>query len=291
MESLELEIYRGYAAMIPSPSKRTPSPQQISLDKLCESFSAFFFDGFGTLYNLSERHPGTEQALAHLRSQVKILRLVTNAASRPVEILHKHLLSMGVHFEPHEIISSGDLLTEENGNLGIGSAFHLGHSDALGFLRSAGIAPMEEPEEATVILTSVSPKEQHRIEQASRILRKPGARLVVLNPDAWAPKLDGTRIPVSGAAAWKLQQETGCKMHLLGKPFPAIFNKTIRSSGIPSEKCIMIGDTLGTDILGAQRAGITAALLLGGNTSASQREVDQNDLEVYPDFYLERLWG
>lgn len=291
MESLELEIYRGYAAMIPSPTLHSRRPLPTSLDELIEAFSAFFFDGFGTLYNLSERHSGSAEALARLRSQGKTLRLVTNAASRPVEILHKHLENMGIHFEPHEIISSGELLAEENGTLRIASAFHLGHDDALGFLRSAGIQPMENPEEATVILTSVSPKEQHRLEQATHILRQPGARLVVLNPDAWAPKLDGTRIPVSGAAAWKLQQETGCKMRLLGKPFPAIFHRTLRSSGVPAKQCIMIGDTLGTDILGAQRAGISAALLLGGNTTASQREVDQNALEVFPDFYLERLWG
>jgi glycerol 3-phosphatase-2 len=285
MEDLEIEIYRAYAKQLPI-VPRTPIEASITtLPALCEHFDAFLFDGFGTLYNLRDPHPGSAQALQYLRKQGKEIRLITNAASRPIEKLQHHLEGMGIHFELHEIISSGDLLASENERLGIRSAYHLGRSEADPFLENAQITIMEYPHEPTVILTSAL----SNLPQALAILRQPHSRLVVLNPDAWAPNMDGTRIPVSGVAAWKLQKETGCELICLGKPFPQIFQTAIQSLKAAPTRTIMIGDTLGTDIQGAQSAGLKAALILGGNTVQDQIKSDEHALGVTPDYYLEHI--
>lgn len=317
MEALELEIYQHYARQLPPlPSLRASPPKRVTLQDLSSQYDAFFFDGFGTLYNLTEKHEGSAEALGILRKQNKKIRLVTNAASRPVFLLKQHLDQMGIHFEQGEILCSGDLFAQENLQWGIRSAFHLGRLEAESFLRDAGVSCSENPQEPVVVVTSGSPQDAallgggleatlrvaqeivvkstrsvagSRGMQAREILLQQGARLIVLNPDAWAPKLDGTRIPVSGALAWSLHQQTGCALHCLGKPFPQIFRRTMESVAVPSERCIMIGDTLGTDILGAQRSGLATALLLRGNTDPVALEADQIALGVVPDFYLDRI--
>lgn len=290
MESLELEIYQGYTSQMGVRQILSAcTPVFSTLEILSEQFDAFFFDGFGTLYNLSEKHTGSAEALAFLRAKGKQIRLITNAASRPVEHLQRHLSSIGIHFDISEIISSGDLLTDANKHLQIQSAMHLGREEALPFLGNAGIKATDQPTEPCVILSAVSPKDTDRLQIAKGILAQANARLIVLNPDAWAPKLDGTRIPVSGAAAWNLHKATGCELILLGKPFPEIFHRAILTSNASLEKCVMIGDTLGTDILGGYNAGISTALIFGGNTKLDSVNQDEKALGIRPNFYLKEL--
>jgi HAD superfamily hydrolase (TIGR01549 family) len=42
----------------------------------------------------------------------------------------------------------------------------------------------------------------------------------------------------------------------LRKPNPAIFQRVLQAWGLPAAECVMVGDTLGADILGAQLAGL-----------------------------------
>lgn len=50
--------------------------------------------------------------------------------------------------------------------------------------------------------------------------------------------------------------EVGC-----GKPAPQIFEHTMNLAGLKPEQCLMVGDNLFTDILGASRTGIASAWL------------------------------
>lgn len=45
------------------------------------------------------------------------------------------------------------------------------------------------------------------------------------------------------------------------KPHPTIFSHVLEAWGIPAEKAVMVGDTLGADILGAQSVGLRSILV------------------------------
>ena len=49
----------------------------------------------------------------------------------------------------------------------------------------------------------------------------------------------------------------------------------------------MIGDTLGTDVMGARYAGIDSALVVGRNEPAAELKADERALGIVPDYYLE----
>ena len=133
---------------------------------------------------------------------------------------------------------------------------------------------------------------------AVKILKRPGAILLVLNSDAWAPKIpddDGVTVrePVSGALSERLRRDSmcetnggdGCETYYLGKPFPAIWEKVKCSLPVGS-RVLMVGDTLGTDVLGARVAGFDCALVVGRNVPAEELETDEKALGIRPDWYL-----
>ena len=123
--------------------------------------------------------------------------------------------------------------------------------------------------------------------RAVSLLRKPDATLLVLNSDAWAPRIDGTRAPVSGELAERLRLDSGCKDVLyFGKPFSGIFDK-LKASLPMDARILMIGDTLGTDVMGARYAGIGSALVIGRNEPAAELAEDELALGVVPDYYLD----
>jgi ribonucleotide monophosphatase NagD (HAD superfamily) len=69
----------------------------------------------------------------------------------------------------------------------------------------------------------------------------------------------------------------------LGKPFPEIFAEAARRAG--GGKLALVGDQLGTDILGAKNAGMDAVLVGTGLTQVRPGET----LEPAPHFLLPNL--
>jgi len=70
----------------------------------------------------------------------------------------------------------------------------------------------------------------------------------------------------------------------LGKPNVAIFERAARLSG--TRDMVMIGDSLATDIAGANRYGIASALVMSGLANDS---IDFSTNGVVPDFVLKSL--
>lgn len=285
MELLEIEIFKSYIKKINIPSDVVETKKH-TLEQLAFKYDLFLLDAFGTLYNQDYYvYPGALEMYKYLKKKGKSLRLLTNAASQPVEKLLKDLWLMGFDFSREEIISSGDLLAAENKEWKIEEAYYLGRDSGLSFLESASIAFSENPKNPVVIVSAVVYEKEAR-EKALEILKRTGAKLIVLNPDPWAPRIDGTRQPVSGAFAHFLFKETRCEVHYLGKPFPSIFSSVLKMNP-KSSKAIMIGDTLGTDVLGAYAVGIDSALILGRNMPRADIAKDEESLGFRPTYYLE----
>ncbi len=88
-------------------------------------------------------------------------------------------------------------------------------------------------------------------------LRADGVRLVVIsNWDvSLHDQLEATGLAelVDGAVS---SAELG-----VGKPNPAIFTRALEIAGAPPDEALMVGDSLDTDVVGAQAAGLRAVLV------------------------------
>lgn len=308
MEIFEKEIYQRYMKLI-GIAPVCAEPRSVRVDDLIDLYDAFCFDGYGTLYNRgSFVYPGANEMYRKLRAAGKQMRLVTNAASDVVDVLAADAAKRGFEFSAAETISSGSLLNNLAEKLRAGDSvaglrklhevFYIGRETGKNVLAACGIEAVENPSEPIVAISSAKDTPEiyaHAVE----ILRCPGAVLLVLNSDAWAPKIDGTREPVSGALSERLRRDSiceandgkGCTTYYLGKPFPEIWS-AVRESlpasmfGGREPRVLMIGDTLGTDVYGGKIAGFDSALIVGRNQPAAELLEDESFLGIRPDYYL-----
>ena len=311
MERLETEIYLRYKQIIESQgivvpaAGESPTPRRVRMEDLLDRYDAFCFDGYGTLYNRgSFVYDGALDWYTMLRAAGKEMRLITNAASDVDSVLASDAGKRGFAFSEAETISSGSLLKDLCDELRgrgkmVREVYYIGRETGKHVLENCGIkavAPAAEPVEPIVAISSAKDTPE-TYEQAVKILKRPGAILLVLNSDAWAPKIPDengvtVREPVSGALSERLRRDSmceanpaGCETYYLGKPFPAIWEKVKRS--LPEgSRVLMVGDTLGTDVLGARIAGFDSALVVGRNVPAEELETDEKALGIRPDWYL-----
>ena len=299
MFPLEQDIYRRYRAIIEEScgvlrALPTNPPRKVCLADIIDRYDAFCFDGYGTLYNRGDFvYPGAKEWFAALRRAGKQIRLVTNAASNLDQALADEADARGFDFTVAETISSGSLLKGWLSGLPAGGSpfdagrevYYIGRATGVNVLAECGIAAVENPVSPVVAISSSTATDEMYV-QAVSILRRPGALLLVLNPDAWAPRIDGTRAPVSGELCERLRRETGCAAEYFGKPFPGIWQK-VRATLPAGAKAVMIGDTLGTDVYGAYVAGFDSALVVGRNEPAAELDADEKLLGIRPTYYLE----
>ena len=309
MEIFETEIYLRYEELLKSQGLSwagSAEPKRVRMEDLLDRYDAFCFDGYGTLYNRgSFVYEGALDWYTMLRAAGKQMRLITNAASDVDSVLAADAAKRGFAFSEAETISSGSLLkalcVELRGRgKAVREVYYIGRETGKHVLESCGITAVAldaEPAEPIVAISSAK-ETPETYEQAVKILKRAGSMLLVLNSDAWAPKIPGddgvtVREPVSGALSERLRRDSmceanggaGCETFYLGKPFPAIWEKVKRS--LPEgSRVLMVGDTLGTDVLGAKIAGFDSALVVGRNVPAAELEADEKVLEIRPDYYL-----
>ena len=127
---------------------------------------------------------------------------------------------------------------------------------------------------------------QKMLEEALNERSRP---VLVANPDIVAPHESWFSVE-PGHFAHRLADRTRIAPEFYGKPFNNIFDLAFERLGaVERSRILMVGDSLHTDILGAQSAGIDSALmarfgLFAGNDA--ERAVALTG--IVPDFIVER---
>ena len=82
-----------------------------------------------------------------------------------------------------------------------------------------------------------------------------------------------------------LEFATGKQAFSVGKPSPVMMRMARKVLGLATDETIMIGDTMGTDILGAGSMGFTTVLTLSGVT----KNEDLDRFGYAPDFIINSI--
>ena len=116
------------------------------------------------------------------------------------------------------------------------------------------------------------------------IVENPGARIFVSNPDSYWTYSKGLGVGAGGVARFicQLAEEAGVETQIIytGKPYPPIYElvkkrmpEMLPECPLPEmSRLAMLGDSLASDILGANRVGMFSYLLLTGVTTAELAE-------------------
>ncbi len=248
----------------------------------------FIFDMDGTIYLGGSPFDFAIRFIRNLHESGRGVLFFTNNASHTTEFYMNKLSRLG--FEPRkgEIMTSGDVTIEFLKRHRDGKSVYLVGTDELveGF-RRAGIKMLDGGEErADIVVTSFDTSLTYeKLDNACRFIRG-GAEYLSTHPDKNCPTETGF-IPDSGAIAAFVTTATDVTPTYFGKPYRETIEMISESTGIsPSDMCIF-GDRLMTDIALGKKFGVTAVLVLTGETQMS--DIEAADKADKPDFVFDSL--
>lgn len=288
-------IYENVRHRLPVPTAGHAARRVQTLADVADSYDVFLLDAFGVL-NIGEAAiPGTGQRIRDLRAAGKRVLVVSNAAGFPHAALMEKYTRLGYDFAPEDVVTSRmTLLAGLNGRRDLHWGLMATRSTGLRDLEGLTLTYVEEDPadydtvDGFLMVGSAAWTEsrQNLLEEALTRRTRP---VLVGNPDIVAPREQGFSTE-PGHFAHRLADRTGVIPEFYGKPFGNIFDLAFARLGeVERARVLMVGDSLHTDILGAQTAGIGSALVAGYGFFEGQDVEDAiRRSGIVPDVIVER---
>jgi NagD protein len=244
----------------------------------------FLIDMDGVIYKGSEPIPGAVEFIDKLRREGYPFLFLTNNSQRTSRDVSYKLRTLGFDVNDEDIFTCGMataryLATKK----AQGTAYVIGEGGLLNELHQVGFSIVDDNpdyviigEGRTIMLESV--------DKAINMVMN-GAKLIATNLDPNCPVGNGRYRAGCGAFVAMLEFATGKQAFSVGKPSPVMMRMARKALQLATDETIMIGDTMGTDILGGGAMGFTTVLTLSGVTQES-------DLDKYayaPDFIIQSV--
>jgi HAD superfamily hydrolase (TIGR01450 family) len=276
-----------------------------SFFEIARRYRVVFFDAYGVLKNATGTIPGALDAIHRLQSVGVDCHVVSNDASRSPERMVEAYVhpQHGRLIAPEKNISSGMLASEflsAKVRPG-GRVAYLGKPASAHYIETAGLiaVPLSECAarddlDALVFLDDEGFDWFRDINLAVNLLRRTNIPVVVANADVTYPVRDGEVALAVGSLANMVQQAVAKTFVVFGKPDVQIFSfayARVRAehAGITKRDVLMVGDTLHTDVLGANKFGLDTVLVLSGNTERHAVEALVAASGIIPSYICEAI--
>ena len=235
----------------------------------------FVFDMDGTIYLGGIPFDFAVRFIRNLRASGRQVLFFTNNASHSQRFYYGKLARLGFDPQPGEIMTSGDVTAAFlNRNRPGKKVYLLGTPELWDEFRRAGVpmicdrdGKLTEPGAcADIVVTSFDTTLTYeKLTLACDFIRG-GAEYLSTHPDFNCPTETGF-IPDSGAIAAAVTASTGVTPTYFGKPYPETAEMICQITGKSKDEMCIFGDRLYTDIATGKKHGITAVLVLTGETS------------------------
>jgi HAD superfamily hydrolase (TIGR01458 family) len=209
--------------------------------------------------------PGAVMALRQLRAAGLPLALVTNTTSRPRASIAAALVEAGFPVTASDILTAPAIAAAYLNEHYPGARCLLLNSGQIGEdLAGVALTPDGDPAPVDVVLVGgAGPEFSYRaLNRAFGCLRD-GAKLVAMHRGLYWRTSDGLQLD-SGAFIAGLEQAAGLQAEVVGKPAAAFFATALAHLGTDAAHTLMVGDDVETDVLAAQRQGLTGVLVKTG---------------------------
>lgn len=276
-----------------------------SFSSLVGRYRVIFFDAYGVLKNARGVMQGVPELLSWIQRQGKDVYVITNDASRsPAQMAAAYTHpEYGVLIPASRNISSG-LLAKDflRAKVRAGKVAYLGKPSSAFYIESAGLTPVHintcrsNEEVAAIALLDDEGFDWFRdINLTLNLMRRVSAPVIVANPDLAYPVSDDEVGLAVGSLAGMLERIVGKSFIRFGKPDTMMFSHAFACAhdNLPDLKksdILMVGDTLETDILGANTFGLDTALVLSGNTRPDQAIMMIQGKGITPNYLCESVF-
>ena len=248
----------------------------------------YIFDMDGTIYLGYNVFDFAIKFINNLRKNGKKILFFTNNASHTDEYYLTKLTKLGFSPTPEEIMTSGDVTIEFLKRHRAGKSVYLvGTPELVENFRENGIPMLEGNEDkADIVVTSFDTTLTYeKMDNACRLVRN-GAEYLSTHPDFNCPTETGF-IPDSGAIAAFVTASTGKVPTYFGKPYKETVEMICEATGFTTDEMCIFGDRLYTDIAVGKKHGVTAVLVLSGETTPE--DVDAATPADQPDMVYDSL--
>jgi len=239
----------------------------------------------GVLWRGSQALPGMTELFDLLFERELDFVLATNNSSRTQQDYVDKLANMGVSgIQPRHIVTSGTATVSTlKTQYSAGTRMYVVGGDGLKRnLTGAGFKLVDTC--AEVVVCGIDFDLTYDKARTATLLIRAGARFIGTNPDPSFPSPEGL-VPGAGSIIALIEAASGQSPTIIGKPERGMFDAALRQLGAHPEETLMIGDRIGTDIVGAQALGIKTALVMTGvETKKSLR-----NSKVQPDMVFAGL--
>jgi HAD superfamily hydrolase (TIGR01450 family) len=231
---------------------------------------AIVFDITGTLrYANNEPIPGAPEAIAAIRQAgYAVCCLSNNPREAPARVVAT-LAEAGFTFHESEVLTANAVTAEYLARHYAGKhVFVLESGSALSEqIAQRGVLLDESAQpDAVVVAFGVIGRDPPRAEQlvhAAELVRR-GAALLATNVDMTAPAGLLRFVPVSGSFVRVIEELSGHKATVVGKPSAWAAQLLLESLGVAGADVVMVGDQMDSDVGFGQSMGARTVLVLTG---------------------------
>ena len=222
---------------------------------------AIIFDLEGVFFAGDAVLPGALDVMKIIKEKKIPHRFITNISKQNVSEIFDHMSSIGLSPEKENIIGLLDyagLFLKRIFN-DLKTVFVIGSEELRFAVSNAGFEDLtlENPDNVDIVLIGLDEELTYfSLSKASHLVAH-GAQFVAMNSDVRRPSGAGTEFLLGGGAiAEVIRVSSGKDPVVIGKPSPYLFEEAIIQMNFSSDKIIMVGDNLRTDILGASNLGM-----------------------------------
>ncbi len=265
-----------------------------NINQIINNYDAFIIDIWGVLWDGIKAYKYAKLTLEELKEKNKNIILLSNAPRR-AKIVSDKLSSIGINNNLYDqIISSGEVCREEclanNKKLSLlgDNYYFIGQHLDKGIAANLEIKEVSSIDKSSFLLVCGTRNFDHTLSDYKKELNealKYNLPLVCANPDKVVIRQNGQLITCAGILA-DYYQNNGGEVFRYGKPFQAMYKKSFDilksfNTKLTLDRILVIGDSLETDILGANNNKLNSLLITNG---IHKNELsNSNKYEVYQD--------
>ena len=249
--------------------------RKVEFNYLIKKFDCFIFDQWGVLHDGKFKFPFVDKTLLSLKSKTTII--LSNTSQNLEETIFQTLNKLNIKKEYfNKIVTSGHYLEyiSKSKNkkylifkkiLKKKKCLVISNGKKSKIIENLGLQKTKFENAKFILAMSIKPNLNLKpIKRKLDKLKKKKLVMICTNPDQNV--FDGGKKKFSyqvGVLA-NYYQKIGGKVLYVGKPYVDIYRYAIKDYNKKKNKIIMIGDSVNTDINGANKIGIKSALVLDG---------------------------
>jgi 4-nitrophenyl phosphatase len=226
----------------------------------------FLLDVEGTLVS-GKRYEPIDDAVTfvrRLREAGLPLRLITNNTTDSKTSLVEKLADAGFDFRIEEVHTCIGAAIQYLRTIGATRCLILGTEALRGMFVDEGFSATPESDADAVVVGLDTELTYEHLRVACDAVVRHGAKLIALHRNRLLIDAQGRSAPSVGAIVEAIRYATRVEPVLIGKPSPTYFRQALEDIGLPPEAVMVVSDDPFSDLAGAKRLRMQAALVLSG---------------------------